>query len=158
MSTRLQLRRADGQVFLDRWGWECPLFGVFVHRMDASDPGLDLHDHPWAFLSWVIKGEYIERRLPTRVALPDSWTRVGNVRRQRWSVRAFGLHECHTITDLPKGPTWTVVLHGRKRRDWGFHTPLAEYGWMPWRTYEATVRAERRDVYVAINNLEEARL
>lgn len=163
MSTRLQLRRSDDdKVFLDRWGWECGSFGVFVHRMEAPDPGLDLHDHPWWFVSWVLKGEYIERRIPGRLACHDDkriipcTNRVcGNVRRRRWSLRAIRLDECHTITDLTDGDVWTLVLHGPKRRTWGFYTPN---GWMPWKLYEQQVRAERRDVYVPISNVPEERL
>ncbi len=149
MSTRLQLRRrSDDKVFLDRWGWECRLFGVFVHRMDAPDPGLDLHDHPWWFASLILKGGYEEWR--SEVRRPN--VRAG---RQRPRLKTMRLDECHTIFKLTRTPTWTIVLHGPKRRMWGFY---ADRQWVPWKIYEQTVRAERRDVYVPISNVEEERL
>ncbi len=42
---RTKLRRHDGAVHLERWGIETPLGGAYLHRMDAADPSLDLHDH-----------------------------------------------------------------------------------------------------------------
>ncbi len=68
MSARLRLRRSDGIVYLDRWGWECRWFGVFLHRMDGPDPGLDFHDHPWSFASLVLRGGYVEERAAAREA------------------------------------------------------------------------------------------
>lgn len=52
---RLTLRRADGEVYLNRWGiGHDRVGGVLLHRMDAPDPGVDLHDHPWWFVSIIL--------------------------------------------------------------------------------------------------------
>jgi hypothetical protein len=158
MSRRMTLRRADGRIYLDRWGLECRWAGVFIHKMSAPDPGIDLHDHPWTFASLILAGGYTEERVETRQAPalalaadefskrhPDGVHQRGFRReRRRWSLRVMRLDECHRITDLD-GPTcWTLVIHGPKRRHWGFYLP---YGWMEWRTYERTVRAQRRDLH-----------
>jgi hypothetical protein len=174
MSARMRLRRADGRVYLDRWGFEWPakqgtgddvtrrpLFGVFVHRMDAPDPGIDLHDHPWAFASLILRGGYTEERADIREAskfaeIAEHYAdcvpapRRGHVVHRRWlSVRTMRLDECHRITDLDRTPTWTLVVHGRFRRVWGFHLP---HGWMTSRAYDQTVRAQRRDMWAEISN------
>lgn len=94
------------------------------HRGDA-DP--DLHDHPadfWTFPLVSYVEEYLDKAGERR-------TRV---------VRAFRLHHrraefAHRVVEpavFIKEQIATVVWWGRKRRDWGFHTPT---GWVPWREY-----------------------
>lgn len=224
MSARMRLRRADGSIYLDRWGIEWPtktesteehaerrpLFGMFLHRMDAADPGLDLHDHPWWFGSLILWGGYTEERATTREAParafsaeppsllerirrlkrgsgqdrcvcqsldPTTHTHYQNrddypcarckcaryeplvsierqpagdlVHRQWLSWRTMRLDQCHRIVGLHRTPVWTLVIHGPSRRGWGFYLPT---GWMAWRIYDNTVRAERRDMWAEISN------
>lgn len=152
----MRLRRSDGQVYLDRWGWECERFGIFLHRMDAPDPGVDIHDHPWAFVSLVLRGGYDEERTrndlavgAARMAERGLWDRRGTVRRRDWlSVASTPLNYCHRITGLHRSPTWTLVIRGRKVRRWGFYLPT---GWMDWEVYDATVRADRRDLWAEVD-------
>lgn len=125
--------RGDSRIFLERWGWECRWFGVFVHRMDAPDPGRALHDHAWRFWSLVLKGGYTEERADIRT--PD---RVYVAIRRSLTCKGMRLDECHRIYKLHRTPTWTLVLRGPKVRPWGFHT---RDGWVPWRVYEG--RGER---------------
>jgi hypothetical protein len=151
---RLRLRRFDGGIFLDRWGFEADrLGGIFLHKMSAPDPGIDLHDHPWFFASLIIKGGYIEERALCRDApdfasiaeqFPDSCTRGGIVRRMWGSWRTMRLDECHRITELTAPTCWTLVVHGPRRRMWGFFLPT---GWVDERTYDETVRIDRRDLW-----------
>jgi hypothetical protein len=150
---RLTLRRADGRVYLDRWGIGHDRIGrVLLHRMEAPDPGIDLHDHPWWFVSIVLRGGYTELRLPTRMAPtyakvaetnPAQMRGVRN-RRRPGSIQAMRLDECHTITELHGRCCWTLVIGGPRRRSWGFYLPG---GWMVEALYDATVRAERRDLW-----------
>lgn len=135
MSARIRLRRTDGKLFLDRRGFECRWFGVFLHKIEAPDPGEDLHDHPWPFWSLVLKGGYEEIRCHTDVAClraqhatrhPDliktrGWRNI----RYPWSWKKLGLDECHGITKVFGGPCWTLLFRGPKRKDrqWGFFTP-----------------------------------
>lgn len=152
---RMTLRRADGRVYLDRWGFGHKRIGaVFLHRMEAPDPGLDLHDHPWTFISLVLSGGYSEERALTRVApalaracerWPAANRRRGLVEyRRRWSIRRMRLDECHRVTSLLGDRCWTLVLCGPVRRRWGFY--LSD-GYMDERTYDDTVRVHRRDLW-----------
>lgn len=112
----LRLRRLDGKYYLRRRGFSCRWFGVFLHRMDAPDPGPDPHDHPWTFGSLVLWGGYQELRAPIR----DSWSQEQTWR--KWlSWRILRLDECHTIYALDRTPTFTLVVHGPLRREWGFY-------------------------------------
>lgn len=150
---RMRLRRSDGQVYLDRWGIGHDGVGrILVHRMEAPDPGVDLHDHPWWFVSIVLWGGYTEQRAEVRQAA-DIATEAerhgvpyrGQQVRRRWlSVRTMRLDDCHTITSLRRRTCWTLVIGGPRRRIWGFYLPT---GWVSEWVYDHTVRAERRDMW-----------
>lgn len=152
---RLRLRRSDGQVYLDRWGVGHDRLGrVLLHRMDAPDPGIDLHDHPWWFMSIVLWGGYTELRAdirdaPVLAAVSESpglfsCERGVEVVRPPLSARVMRLDECHTITRLHRRRCWTLVIGGPRRRKWGFYLPT---GYVDEATYDATVRADRRDLW-----------
>lgn len=133
---RLRLRRADGAVYLDRWGLGTRLCGVYLHRMTAPDPGLDLHDHPWWFCSLILRGGYTEACAEARRELSDGGHGFRTWR--RGSVHSLGLDVCHRIIDIEK-PTWTLIFRGPVRRTWGFYTPE---GWVRHTEHNA----ERRDL------------
>jgi hypothetical protein len=54
------------------------------------------------------------------------------------------LGECHTITHLLRRRNWPLVIGGPRRRRWGFYLPE---GWLSEAQYDATVRADRRDMW-----------
>lgn len=132
MSARFRLRRPDGKVFLERWGWECKWFGVFLHHMQAPDPGRDLHDHPWWFGSVILRGGYVEKRALTRD--PGAWR---HTMRRKGTWRVLRRDECHTIIKL-LDDTWTLVVHGPRRGTWGFYRRLAnnKHCWVEWHDYD----------------------
>ncbi len=158
MSTRLRLRRSDGRIYLDRWGFEVKaLGGVFLHRMQGADPGEDLHDHPWWFVSIPLLGGYLEERAETRSApqyatdAPVFGSRRGFLverHPRRW--RTMRLDECHRIVELTRHQTWTLVVHGPTRRRWGFYLPS---GWLLWQAYELSDEGRRRELRVDITNV-----
>lgn len=143
---RMRLVRDDGRVYLDRWGLQLirnregvhdrdAWGGIFLHVMRAPDPGIDLHDHPWCFLTVPVVGSYIEERSPSRYAgryardadaiLAEFSAEQARGERQhvrRWRPRVMRLDECHRITDLLGRYVVTVVMHGPVRRTWGFYT------------------------------------
>lgn len=151
---RLTLRRQDGRVYLDRWGIGHDRIGrIMVHRMQAPDPGLDLHDHPWWFTTIVLWGGYTEQRANIREApalaaiaeaYPRTCTRGVLERRQPWRPRVMRMDECHSITALQRRTSWSLVIGGPRRRVWGFYLPA---GYMTEAEYDRTVRAERRDLW-----------
>lgn len=124
MSARKRLRRADGRVHLERWGWECKWFGVYLHCITAPDDGLDLHDHPWAFGSFILAGSYSEIRCPTRQASQlarSSWIRGYRIHREMWTWKWLPMTDAHRI-DVIHDPVWSLVVRGPRRRGWGFYT------------------------------------
>lgn len=55
-------------MFLRRAGFDNRLFGAYLHHIDRPDPGFDLHDHPWPFVSIILRGGYTEEYADTRMA------------------------------------------------------------------------------------------
>lgn len=112
------VRAEDGVRYLRRhWIIKTPLGGIILHRMDGPDARDTLHDHPWTFVSIVLRGGYVERRLRPRTYDVDERHVVRRVNRLRVGVDA------HSIRELMRVPTWTLLLVGPVRRTWGFLEP-----------------------------------
>jgi len=81
---------------------------AFVHNLIRSD--LDsFHDHGWDNWRFVLCGGYWEH---TPWAAPK-W--IG-----RFSFKRYKAEELHWI-EVPEGMnTWTLFIHFKRRRDWGF--------------------------------------
>lgn len=102
------------ETYLTRWRIvQTPWFSLFLHRMDGPDSRPTLHDHPWSFLSIVLRGGYIERRL-------DPLTRQVDEHRTVRRVNLMRTHDAHAIRSLLRVPTWTLLLVGARRRTWGY--------------------------------------
>ena len=113
----------SGRLYLRRFYlWPSRWFrlGLKLHCIALPDQERALHDHPWAFLSIVLRGGYIEE-LPGRRFRLVRWF---NFKRAR---------DIHRIAYLSRVPTWTLVFTFGRVREWGFHTAD---GWVPWREYE----------------------
>jgi hypothetical protein len=120
MSANFKLTNMDGEEYLSRRGWECRWFGVFLHKISGPDPGKDLHDHPWNFWRFVIRGCYAE----SFDGVAQNKYRYGYTKRRtikRWSMSRLKLGTAHAIRYVAPN-TWTLVIHGRKRNEWGFYT------------------------------------
>jgi hypothetical protein len=105
---------------------KCPLFGLCVHKLCRSDYDRALHDHPWAFLSIVLRNGYDEVHDQT---YENTVTRVSHrpgallFRPARWR---------HRVVIRDGRPAWTLVLMGPRVRRWGFWLPE---GWCWWRKH-----------------------
>lgn len=140
----------DGRTFLDRWGRvHDRIGGVYLHHIADADPGIDLHDHPWWFVSIVIKGCYWEVRASTRA--PAAIVRG---QRRRWSIKTMRLDEIHRITNAAPG-TWTIVLRGPTVRKWGFYVRNTVMGRWDWVWHEAYDYAKRRPSKAVGNHIGE---
>ena len=117
--------------YLERWhiipenNWR----NVFLHRMNGPDPGRDMHDHPWDFTTFILWGGYVE--------IEGFWSEHGFERRTNvrptFSISRIPAEHIHAIRAV-RPNTWTFVITGRRRREWGFHT---KDGWVPYEEYFA---------------------
>lgn len=106
-------------------------FNVYVHKFMRSDDDRALHDHPWWFVSIILRGGYIEH------------TPGGQRLRKAPSIayrKAEHIHRVELFTEWFDGigerevPCWTLILTGPKARHWGFWCPK---GFVPWEQFVA---------------------
>lgn len=136
------VRARDGVTYLTRW-WiiKTPLGGVALHRMQGPDARDTLHDHPWTFLSVVLRGGYTERRLRPGDMTVDEQHIVTRCNLVRAGVDA------HSIRALHRTPTWTLLIVGPVRRTWGFLEHITDISAWPHRPAEQHWRWTRHDAY-----------
>lgn len=117
---RLVIRDPEtGDPYLIRWTLlSTPLFGLKLHRVLREDWARDLHDHPWWFFSIVLRGGYVE---------VIGGSHIRRVRFWNWKRST----DAHRIVRVEPN-TWTLVITGRKSREWGFWPAR---GWVQWEQY-----------------------
>lgn len=89
----------------------------YLHRILRSDDDRALHDHPWANVSFVFGGRYIEH------------TPKGSFERRAGSLTFRKATAAHRLEILPGECAWTLFLTGPVVREWGVHCPQ---GWRKW--------------------------
>lgn len=104
------------------------VLNAYLHLFLRSDDDRALHDHPWANLSVLLRGQYVEHTID-----------AGGIERRivygavAWRLRLTGTL-AHRI-ELFDGPCWTLFITGPRYRQWGFHCP--KQGWIHWRRFTA---------------------
>jgi hypothetical protein len=108
----------DDGLYLTRWRIiQTPIAAIYLHRLDAPDSRPTLHDHPWPFLSLVLRGGYTERRLSPLMMTVD----------EHHVIRRFNFmaqRDAHAILSLRRTPTWTLLFVGPRTRTWGYWEPV----------------------------------
>jgi hypothetical protein len=126
---RRDIRRGETLLFR-RWyltprRWPCV---VLIHHFLSPDVDPDPHDHPWPFLTFILKGGYHEHvytaAAPARL-VRELVARPG-------TARYRSAKHVHKVARLLTGSCWTLVVTFGRRRTWGFRTPA---GFVDWRTY-----------------------
>lgn len=132
------LYHADGSLYMGRWSVldrGSDGFGIRVHHIATPDLDRHFHDHPWHFLSIVLKGGYGEAR-PESVdpCFFELEPPLGEVERslERWrgpgSIafrRATDRHRIFTV----KPDTYSLFITWPKCQWWGFYTPEGKVWW-----------------------------
>lgn len=109
-----------------------PLFSVMLHRIYRPDQQRELHDHPWSFLSLILRGWY-EEDVPHRCQYHNCFfSGCPSSRKVRW-FNWKRAEDSHSIRWVSRSPVWTLVFTGPKRRVWGFY---GRDGWVRWDEYE----------------------
>jgi hypothetical protein len=114
---RFDIANAAGNVFMRRYKLLKTNSGnVYLHEILRSDEDMCLHDHPWSFITIILRGGYREQ-------LPRGkfWRRPGQL-----LIRPA--QTAHRV-EVDR-PAWSLVIVSRKWRDWGFFT---RDGWRAFR-------------------------
>lgn len=116
-----------GDPYLMRW-WVIPrnrFFNVYLHLFLRDDDDRAHHDHPWANVSILLQGKYIEHKI-----------QAGGVhvqhRREAGSVVFRLPSAAHRISLIKGAPCWSLFMTGPVMREWGFH---CRRGWVPWQEF-----------------------
>ena len=118
-------------------------FNITVHKVLKSDKPV-LHDHPWNYSTFIIKGGYWE----WYPLLADNGEVVGSSRKWRGPgsfIRAKA-NSMHRVELEPGITPWTIFIPGKKKKDWGFIIPkkvhneqlnveTIEYKWVDHKTH-----------------------
>lgn len=155
------ITREDGTPYLIRtYLFKSKLVQICIHKVLQSDPDC-LHDHPWSFISFILKGGYWEGTTPEQVlqgpelkyfqlkngprAIYYRWFGPGNIlfRKAEWkhrlklekwlpSQQVITIEDAILCNNIVK-PATTLVIMFRRRREWGFYM---KDGWVPWVKYK----------------------
>jgi hypothetical protein len=113
--------------YVIRWSVQARFGSVRLHHWLDHDDDRAFHDHPWWFITLVLRGGYTDRS-------PD-----GDDHLHAGSVRFREARHRHTVFP-DAGGCWTVVVTGRRAVPWGFwlngkfrkaNKWFAEYGHHP---------------------------
>lgn len=92
-------------------------FNAFIHKFLKGDPD-DVHDHPWPYATFIIKGGYYEW-VPV---FNKDGIKTGEVRywRRPGHFRICKPESYHRIELKPGVAAWTLFMPGPHKREWGF--------------------------------------
>ncbi len=113
------ITEADARPYQTRWWlFDTPWLGLALHKFTSPDTSRTLHDHPFAFVSLVLRGGYTEDRRNLRSGL------VNSHRVKRWNM--MRRVDAHCITKLHSPSVWTLMICGADCRIWGFWLPTED--------------------------------
>ncbi len=138
------IERTEGVPYLIRWnllgiGEDSKYFSIKLHKILASDSN-NLHNHPWKFVSIILKGSYLET---------TKWYYQGDY--TGWSPSVWSeCNKCYVTSKIFSSgsilkrpaywahslvitkPVWTLVFTFKKVQTWGFFT---KEGFINWKDY-----------------------
>jgi len=88
-------------LFKSRW------VNIYLHQLYAPSWHPECHDHPWGFLTILLRNGYLER-----IGTKDYRRWPGMI---LWRPATFA----HNVI-TPYGTSWSLIITGPKARDWGF--------------------------------------
>lgn len=146
MFSKKIIKRDDGQPYLIRWHL-FTLFGMKfrLHHILLSDYDC-LHDHPWNFVSIILKGGYWEHTNQIILHHPSGkrvyknckWYPAGSVLFRNAEFQ----HSLELkLKNLKEGfiTSWSLVIMFNRKREWGFWTRA---GFVHWSKYDSKQKCD----------------
>ena len=131
---RIVMDRVNNEPYLERYylflkDRDSFYFNIFLHKFLKSDPD-DLHDHPWPYLTVILKGGYWEwtpvfDHNGHKITEEAKWRAPGH-------IRFNSATSLHRIELDPGVECWTLFMPGPKQREWGF---VKSGVWQQWQNY-----------------------
>lgn len=100
-----------------------PFYAVIHYFKEAEPLDARAHNHPFSFVTHILKGWYIERIWSKKLTMSGNivW-RYKDVKRR--SGRAYRVKDTHIhqIIDMSPEGCYTIMLPEKHSRNWGFYT------------------------------------
>lgn len=115
---RFEIPDYDNPKEVSRIRWRIihtPWFGIYLHKWNKPDPRQTPHNHPWPFISFILKGLYVEIRCETP---SGGKPRVYNLVKWINFVRRTDFH----FVDIASKGTISLMFVGKTHEDWGYWT------------------------------------
>lgn len=93
---------------------------IFLHYLARGDEDQHLHSHPWSFIAILLSGTYLEED-------------AQGFHRKYPFIPRFRKAEYQHRLHLAK-PIWTLFIHFKRRRRWGFQVGDQEVYWREYLT------------------------
>jgi hypothetical protein len=131
----------DGELHFRRYRLFSTSRGsIYLHHILKSDEDAHLHDHPWHFTSFILKGSYQEQctlhpthRYTYTSVYSAKPAEIGHKPRRHILHHA---QDAHSLTLLTPA-VWTLVFTWGRPRLWGYQT---SQGWIDFETYRQLKR------------------
>lgn len=162
--TKKYITRSDGQIYLIRYSlFSCPWFAIKLHNI-VRDDDICMHDHPWTYISIILKGGYVEQKVASEKEIDVNLKKGLPNEKGEYSYKGHRLLSQYTPGDYlfytkqikhPGNilyrpaktihrleifqPCWTLVITFKKIREWGF---ITKRGWIKWFEYKSTNNCE----------------
>lgn len=120
----------EDDPYLRRWYLipRNPVINVYLHQF-LRDDDRALHDHPWWFVSLILRGGYIEygesadRKSTALIRSAPVFGDWGLRGKSPLAFRPATYRHRVALPHTPDGgrkPCWTLIITGRRTRTWGF--------------------------------------
>lgn len=114
--------------------FQCPLFGVYVHDIHEDDGDRDPHNHPYSFISIVLRGSYTEDiYADPRARRSECETRTHG----RLTAHKMDRFKAHRIVYAEPGLKTLIFVGRRSPAGWGFFETDGTF--VDWETYEQKI-------------------
>lgn len=125
----LHIYGEDGSPYMYRyWLFRSRWLSARIHHIASHDRDPYMHDHPWSFVSVVLRGCYMEQRPldPTHPVFNEAGVEpCGGTARGPGSICYRRACDRHRISFVGSG-TYTLFILGPLVQWWGFYTPAAK--------------------------------
>lgn len=104
-----EIKSKTGDVHFKRWEiLKTPFGSIWLHAIHKADTDKHLHNHPWDFISVVLKGSYYEQ------------TPKGNKKQYPGKINVRNGEGYHKILELVSPVVYTLFFVSKPKRQWGY--------------------------------------
>lgn len=105
---RKEIISKKGELHFRRWGIDAFIFGIYIHQIYKPDEDKHLHDHPWDYISFCLKGSFME----------EGEKYVSIIKSGSFIIRKA--NKFHKIKEVIE-PSTTLFITTSRRRRWGYN-------------------------------------